>query len=81
MRVNLHRGRVARVGSLLALLLSVAISFGRQPPATLDNCVLVMNRFSDGDSFHVSAKGKEYIFRLYFVDAPETDAEYPKRVK
>ncbi len=28
----------------------------------------------------MSARGHEYIFRLYFVDAPETDASFPERV-
>ena len=34
----------------------------------------------DADSFHVRANGKEYIFRLYFVDAPETDMSFADRV-
>jgi len=38
---------------------------------TLVDCKLKNNSFNDGDSFHVSHKGKEYIFRLYFVDTPE----------
>ncbi|MDQ6623976.1 MAG: thermonuclease family protein, partial [Verrucomicrobiota bacterium] len=38
------------------------------------------NESNDGDSFHVKADGKEYIFRLYFVDAPETDLAFPDRV-
>ena len=36
---------------------------------------------NDGDSFHVDSRGKEYIFRLYFVDAPESDVSIPSRVK
>ena len=47
---------------------------------TLENCRLVPNAANDGDSFHVSVNGKEYIFRLYFVDAPETDAANPARL-
>ncbi|MGI8432903.1 MAG: helix-hairpin-helix domain-containing protein [Chthoniobacterales bacterium] len=38
------------------------------------------NASNDGDSFHVRASGREYIFRLYFVDTPETDASIPARV-
>jgi competence protein ComEA len=41
---------------------------------------LVASNYNDGDSFHVSYKGKEHIIRLYFVDCPETDATYPARV-
>jgi endonuclease YncB( thermonuclease family) len=47
---------------------------------TLENCRLVPNAANDGDSFHVSVNGKEYIFRLYLVDAPETDAVNPARL-
>jgi len=36
---------------------------------------------NDGDSFHVTHQGKEYIFRLYFVDCPETDYAFPERVE
>jgi len=48
---------------------------------SLEECNLKKNPFNDGDSFHVSHKGKEYIFRLYFVDTPECDNNYPKRIK
>ena len=48
---------------------------------TLANCKLTHNSYYDGDSFHVSHKGKEYIFRLYFVDTPETSLKYKSRVK
>jgi endonuclease YncB( thermonuclease family) len=41
---------------------------------------LLANAANDGDSFHVSAGAKEYIFRLYFVDAPETDEMTPRRL-
>jgi len=46
----------------------------------LDNCRLIANPANDGDSFHVSAGAREYIFRLYLVDAPETDEMTPRRV-
>src|SRR5207253_1943717 len=47
---------------------------------TLENCRLVPSEANDGDSFHVRANDKEYIFRLYLVDAPETDAANPARL-
>ena len=46
----------------------------------LKDCRLIANPANDGDSFHVSAGDKEYLFRLYFVDAPETDAMVPGRL-
>jgi DNA uptake protein ComE-like DNA-binding protein len=46
----------------------------------LDRCELIPNPSNDGDSIHVRANQKEYIFRLYLVDAPETDAANPARL-
>ena len=46
----------------------------------LENCRLIVNPANDGDSFHASVGEKEYIFRLYMVDAPETDAMSPARL-
>jgi competence protein ComEA len=69
-----------------ALLLWVALSLAIADLGasgdwiTLESCRLVPNPANDGDSFHASVNGKEYIFRLYFVDAPETDAVNPARL-
>jgi len=46
----------------------------------LKDCRLIPNPANDGDSFHVSAREKEYLFRLYLVDAPETDEMTPRRL-
>lgn len=46
----------------------------------MEECKLIANDFNDGDSFHVRWHGREYIFRLYFVDAPESDASLEDRV-
>jgi endonuclease YncB( thermonuclease family) len=43
--------------------------------------VLAPNKANDGDSFHVFHEGKEYIFRLYQADAPETNLRSKDRVK
>jgi competence ComEA-like helix-hairpin-helix protein len=48
---------------------------------TLTGCRLVTNSVVDGDSFHVLHKDREYIFRLYFVDAPESDPTLTERIK
>jgi endonuclease YncB( thermonuclease family) len=45
----------------------------------LDGCRFLPHSGNDGDSFHVVHQGKEYIFRLYFVDAPESDTSLPER--
>ncbi len=36
---------------------------------------------SDGDSFHIKYGQREFIFRLYFADAPETDESLKDRIK
>jgi len=48
---------------------------------TLEGCRLIRNDSNDADSFHVRHDGKDYIFRLYFVDAPETSTMVPSRVR
>lgn len=47
----------------------------------IKDCREIPNDSNDGDSFHLSVRGKEYIFRLYFADAPETEASFPERVE
>ena len=71
--------------SILAAAAALAIfatagSAATREWATLTNCVLVQNPANDGDSFHVMYEGKEYVFRLYFVDCPEEDDRYSDRV-
>ncbi len=44
-------------------------------------CRLMTNQIVDGDSFHVLHKNREYIFRLYFVDAPESTLEFKDRIQ
>lgn len=46
-----------------------------------ENAVLKPDDANDGDSFHVRYKNREYVFRLYYVDAPETDLSFPERVQ
>jgi endonuclease YncB( thermonuclease family) len=66
------------------VVLWTAVALGARDEATdwivLNNCQLIANPANDGDSFHVSAGGKEYLFRLYLVDAPETDEMVPRRL-
>ena len=52
----------------------------REAWVTLTDCQYVANDSNDGDSFHVRAGDKEYVFRLYFVDAPEIDSINPARL-
>jgi endonuclease YncB( thermonuclease family) len=71
----------------IALLLAVAGNAAetkRKEPAkwvTLNGCRFMPEEHSDGDSFHAKHGSREFIFRLYFVDAPETDANLRDRIR
>jgi endonuclease YncB( thermonuclease family) len=48
------------------------------------DCQIIENPGNDGDSFHVKAgniKSKTYLFRLYFVDTPESEKSLPERLR
>jgi DNA uptake protein ComE-like DNA-binding protein len=68
----------------VAVLWTAAVDLGARDGSKdwilLNNCRLIANPANDGDSFHVSVGSTEYIFRLYMVDAPETDALNPARL-
>jgi len=77
--------RSARIVLVGAAVLSCATGNlgardGSKDWIVLNNCRLIANPANDGDSFHVSAGPNEYLFRLYFVDAPETDEMTPGRL-
>ena len=65
---------------LWATTVAVGARDGSKDWIVLENCRLIENPANDGDSFHASAGAKEYIFRLYLVDAPETDEMTPGRL-
>jgi len=76
---SLRFARIALVGA--AVLWAAVVDLGARDEWTvLENCRFIGNPADDGDSFHVSAGAKEYIFRLYLVDAPETDEMTPARL-
>jgi len=77
--------RLARSAALAVALVSVPVvdldaRDGSKDWIVLENCKLIVNPANDGDSFHASVGEKEYLFRLYLVDAPETDAMTPGRL-
>src|SRR5204862_2413131 len=69
---------------VVAVALTAAVDLdgrdGSKDWNVLENCRLIANPANDGDSFHVSAGANEYIFRVYLVDAPETDEMTPGRL-
>lgn len=73
-----------RIGLVaVAIVCAASVDVGARESkdwVVLDNCRLIPNPANDGDSFHASAGAREYIFRLYMVDAPETDEMTPRRL-
>ena len=70
------------------LFLILSIVFGILPLSAktgeweiLEGARLDKSAYYDGDSFHIRHKGKDYVFRLFYVDTPETDTRYPERIK
>jgi len=76
------RRKVALVA--VAILLAATVDVGGRDASkdwiVLENCRLIVNPANDGDSFHASVGEKEYLFRLYLIDTPETDALTPARL-
>ena len=46
-----------------------------------EDCRLDKQSYYEGDSFTVVYRGGKAIIKLYYVDTPEVDTSYPKRVK
>ncbi|MFN2476179.1 MAG: helix-hairpin-helix domain-containing protein [Chthoniobacterales bacterium] len=70
-----------RLALACAPLLFATAAYAREPWQVWKDCRLIQNDSNDGDSFHIQAAGKEYLVRLYFVDAAETDMSFPERIK
>jgi len=68
------------IAVLWATTVAVNAREGSKDWIVLENCRLIENPANDGDSFHASSGEKEYLFRLYMVDAPETDEIKPGRL-
>lgn len=66
---------------IFGLLFLSQISFAADRWYEYQDCKHLAEEYYDGDSFHVKTKSDHFIFRLYFVDAPETDTSIPDRVK
>ena len=68
--------------ALLCLLAATTgLASGKKEWVKLADCRYVEDRYNDGDSFHVLSGTNEFIVRLYFVDAPETNLRYPERTR
>lgn len=72
---------IIRVGLVVVSLAAGPAAVRAAGWETIDGCRLLTDRYFDGDSFEVRGGGRQNIFRLYAVDAPETDRNFPQRVK
>ena len=81
MRCEMKAG-IGRLKAALFMIVGIVLLAGeaRGRWFVYEDCRLVPNDYNDGDSFHVRHKKRRYIFRLYFVDAPETDPEFSERI-
>ena len=75
-----HGIAVVAVAVLWIASVDLCAREGSKDWIVLENCRLIVNPANDGDSFHASSGEKEYVFRLYMVDAPETDEIKPGRL-
>ena len=75
--------RLGLAAALLALV-APADALAAKKWREYTGCTLIPNASNDGDSFHVKAgniKSKTYLFRLYFVDTPESEKSLPERLQ
>ena len=81
--MNPSRFRMGALGLLLAGWFGLQSCPGaeRREWITLTNCQLVTSDYNDGDSFHIRSGTNDFIARLYFVDAPETNLRYAERTR
>ncbi len=77
---RVHISALVGVAVLWTAAVNVPARAGSKEWIILKDCRLIPNPANDGDSFHVSVGPNEYLFRLYFVDAPETDEMTPRRL-
>ena len=66
---------------VLCLCRAQDLGAATKPWVLLTNCQYVANTEADGDSFPVRAGTNQFMLRLYYVDAPETNLRYPERTR
>jgi len=84
MKTSLHAGLAIFAIVQIGAARSVAREHAPKPTQAwvkLSNCHYLQQDFNDGDSFHVRSGAQEFVFRLYFVDAPEIERKPSDRGK
>ena len=73
---------------VIALCITAFTSLAQEPAITpkhsrhftrYEGCEFVPTKYADGDSFNVRIGADEFVLRLYYVDAPESDERFADR--
>ncbi len=69
------------LGAALLVLLAFAANAADKSWTRFDGCRYLPDKNNDGDSFLVQCGREKFYARFYFVDAPESNASLPERVR
>ncbi len=70
-----------RIVALMFAIVSSNVALAeRKQWEQLTQCRYVAMKYNDGDSFRVNCGGREFVLRLYYIDAPESDLTNGARV-
>jgi endonuclease YncB( thermonuclease family) len=72
-------GRIFIAAMLLCFLTGRSLAGEKREWVTLSNCHYLDAADNDGDSFRVRCGEREFVARLYYVDAPETNLKQAER--
>ena len=76
--------RLIGLGAILFALATPTHTLAAKKWREYTGCRVIPNASNDGDSFHVkptNIKTRSYLFRLYFVDTPESETSLPERLQ
>ena len=76
--------RCLELAVALLVLAAPTDAFAAKKWREYTGCRVIPNASNDGDSFHVkptNIKSRSYLFRLYFVDTPESETSLPERLQ
>lgn len=65
--------------TFLFILITFPLLLSARGWTELEGVVYEVEKYSDGDSFRAKRNRSDYVFRLYYVDAPESDERFPDR--
>ncbi len=79
--LTLAKRGILIVPLLFSIIVGQSLAAEKREWVTLTNCHYLDGADNDGDSFRVRCGEKEFVARLYYVDAPETNLRYPERTR